>query len=120
LMLLEVRDEMIAGKTFNVGKHNFTITTIAEIVQNVVRQKMPGREQIEISTSPSDDVRSYFISSEKIKRELDFVPQRCIEDAVCDLVEAFRAGKILNPMTDKKYYNIKTMQDLQLNEYRDI
>jgi len=120
LMLLEVRDEMIAGKTYNAGYQNHTITEIAEIVQNVVRQKVPGREQLEIVTTPSDDVRSYFISSEKIKRELGFVPRRCIEDAVRDLAAAFQSGKIPNPMTDKRYYNIKTMQDLQLKEERDI
>lgn len=37
-----------------------------------------------------------------------------IEDAVRDLVSAFEAGKILNPMTDIRYYNIKTMQHLRL------
>ncbi len=54
------------------------------------------------------------LSSEKIKRELDFVPKRTIEDAVHDLITAFRAGTIPNSMTDIGYYNIKTMQHLQL------
>ena len=33
-----------------------------------------------------------------------------VEDAVRDLVKAFGAGKVPNPMTDIRYYNIKTMQ----------
>jgi len=114
LMLLEVPDELIAGKTFNAGYENHTIAEIAEMVQRVVQRDVPGREQLEIVTTPSDDIRSYHISSEKIKRELGFVPKRTIEDAVRDLVAAFQADKIPNPMTDIRYYNIKTMQHLQL------
>jgi hypothetical protein len=30
------------------------------------------------------------------------------------LVAAFGSGKIPNAMTDKRYYNIRTMQDLKL------
>ena len=60
--------------------------------------------------TPTDDHRSYHISSEKIRRELDFAPKRTIDDAVRDLVTAFKAGKIPDPMTDARYYNIKTMQ----------
>lgn len=114
LLLLEVPDKLIAGKTFNAGYQNYTITEIAEMVRQVVQRELPGRGKIEIVTSPSDDRRSYHISSEKIKRELGFVPKRTIEDAVRDLVAAFQAGKIPNPMTDIRYYNIKTMQAVRL------
>jgi len=68
----------------------------------------------EIVTTPSDDNRSYHISSDKIRRELGFVPSHTIEDAVRGLVGHFEAGRIPNPMTDIRYYNIKTMQALQL------
>jgi nucleoside-diphosphate-sugar epimerase len=112
-MLLELPDERIAGQIFNAGYQNQTIAEIAGIVQEVVQQEMPGRERIEIVTTPSDDIRSYHISSEKIKRELGFVPQHTIEDAVRDLIAAFRANKIPHSMTDMGYYNIKTMQHAQ-------
>ena len=114
LMLLELPDELIAGKVYNAGYQNHTVAKIAEIIRDVVQQEMPEREHIEIVTTPSDDRRSYHISSEKIKRELGFVPQRTIEDAVRDLIAAFRAGKISNPMMDIRYYNVKTMKHLQL------
>jgi hypothetical protein len=42
------------------------------------------------------------------------VPTHTIEDAVRGLVANFDAGRIPNPMTDIRYYNIKTMQALQL------
>jgi nucleoside-diphosphate-sugar epimerase len=105
---LEWPDEAIDGKVFNAGYENQKVIEIAEIVRGVVG------EDVEIVTTPTDDNRSYRISSEKIKRELGFVPKHAIKDAVRDLVAAFRAGKIPNPMTDIRYYNVKTMLARQL------
>lgn len=115
LMLLEVPDGLIAGKTYNAGYENHTIIEIADMVRDVVREELPEEGQIEIETTPSDDCRSYRISSERIKRELGFVPRRTIKDAVRDLVAAFQRGEIPNALTDIRYYNIKTMQHLQLS-----
>lgn len=108
LQALEWPDEAINGKIYNVGYENYKVIEIAEMVRRVV-----GPE-IEIITIPTDDNRSYHISSEKIKRDLGFLAKHSIEEAVHDLVAAFRAGKVPNPMTDIRYYNIKTMQHLQL------
>jgi nucleoside-diphosphate-sugar epimerase len=112
LMLLDAPDDRIAGKTYNAGYENYSVSEIAHKVRNVVERNVPGRQQTEILTTPTNDNRSYHICSEKIKRELGFAPKRTIEDAVRDLVVAFCAGRIPNPMTDSRYYNIKTMQAL--------
>jgi nucleoside-diphosphate-sugar epimerase len=114
LMLLDVPDDQIAGKTYNAGYENHSVAELAQMVRDVVQEELPERKQLEIVTTVSDDTRSYHISSERIKRELGFVPQRTIGNAARDLVAAFRAGKIPNPMTDDRWYNIKTMQRLQL------
>ncbi len=106
---LEWEDEKIDGKIFNAGYENHTVSQIAEIVRDHVGP------DVEVVTTPTDDLRSYHISSEKIERELGFVPRRTIEEAVRDLVEAFRANRIPNSMTDDRYYNIKTMQKCNLN-----
>jgi len=105
---LEWPDEAIDGKVFNAGYENQKVIEIAEMVRSVVG------EDVEIITAPTDDNRSYRISSEKIKRELGFAPKHTIKDAVQDLVVAFRAGKIPNPMTDIRYYNVETMLAKQL------
>ncbi len=107
--LLELPDEMVGGKIFNAGYENYRLLEIAEMVQKVV-----GRERIEIATAPTNDNRSYHISSEKIQRELGFEPKYTIEDAVKDLCDAFKAGKIPNPIDDIRYYNVKTMLAKQL------
>jgi len=109
VQLLKLPDEMIAGKIFNVGYENHRVLEIAEMVRKVV-----GKEELEITITPTKDDRSYHISSEKIKRELGFEPKHTIEDAIKDLYNAFKAGKIPNPMNDIRYYNIKTMLAKQL------
>lgn len=105
---LEWPDQAIDGRIFNAGYYNHTVAEIAEKVRTVV-----GPE-VDIVTTPTDDNRSYHISSERIKRELGFEAQRGIEDAARDLVSAFGAGKIPGSMADDRYFNIKTMQRLQL------
>ena len=62
-----------------------------------------------IVTSPTDDLRSYHVSSEKIKRELGWEPRYTVPDAIRELLVAFKAGKIQNSLSDPKYFNIKTM-----------
>ncbi len=108
--LLAMPTELIAGKTFNAGYENHTVAELGEIVRDAVSREMPDLTPIAIETSPSNDLRSYHVSSEKIKRELGWTPKRTIEDAVVDLCRAFRAGKIPNPLTDIRYYNVKTIQ----------
>ncbi len=113
-LLLELPDGKIAGKTFNAGYQNHTVTDLAKMVREIVEAEIPERKPLEIITTPSDDTRSYHISSEKIRRELGFTPKRSVEDAVRDLVAAFRAGKLPNSMTDNRYFNVKAVQAAHL------
>ena len=108
--LLEMEPERFAGRTFNAGYQNHTVAEIAEIVRGVVAREVPGRQALEIVTTRSNDTRSYHISSERIRRELGFVPKRTIEDAARDLCRAFAAGRVPDALTDVGYYNVKTIQ----------
>jgi len=105
---LEWPDASIDGKIYNVGYHNHKVRDIANMVKGVIG------EDVKIITTPTDDNRSYHVSSDKIKRELGFAPKRDIEDAVRDLAAAFKDGRIPDAMTDDRYYNIKRMQRLSL------
>ena len=106
---LALPDEMIDGRVFNAGYENHTVGELAAIVRDVV-----GHD-VEVVTTPSDDLRSYHVSSEKIRRELGFVPRHSIGDAVESLVAAFKTGQVPKPMTRPCYYNIKTMREIDLN-----
>jgi nucleoside-diphosphate-sugar epimerase len=108
--LLTTPADMITGKTFNAAYQNHTVAQLGEIVRVIVEREMPELAPITVETSPSNDLRSYHVSSDKIKRELGWTPQRTIEDAVRDLCAAFRAGKVPNAKDDIRYYNVKTVQ----------
>jgi nucleoside-diphosphate-sugar epimerase len=108
LLLLDQPDEAIDGKTWNAGYHNLKVRTIADMVRSEVGPN------VDIVITPTDDHRSYHVSSEKIQRELGYVAGRTVKDAIVDLKNAFRAGKVPNAMTDDRYYNIKRMQALRL------
>lgn len=112
--LLEISDQKIAGKIYNAGSQNHPVSEIAEMVQTVVEKEMPSRKPITVVMTPTDDLRSYHISSENIKRELGFIPKHTVQEAIKDLVGAFKAGKLPNSMTDPRYFNIKTMQEKKL------
>lgn len=108
LQLLEASDEAISGKIWNAGYHNFKVREIAEMVRNEVGKT------VDVIVTPSDDHRSYHVSSEKIKRDLGFSAMRTVSDAIVDLKNAFNMGKVPNAMADDRYYNIKRMQALKL------
>jgi nucleoside-diphosphate-sugar epimerase len=112
-LLLEVPDEKIAGQTFNAGFQNQSIMAIAEIVKRIVQEEFPENGDIPIVTTPTDDIRSYHVNSDKIRRVLGFEPKRSIEDAVRDLCRAFKAGKLPRSMDDTFYYNVRRLKELK-------
>lgn len=108
LLLLQADDAQIDGKIWNAGYHNLKVRAIAEMVRERVGPS------VEIIVTPTDDHRSYHVSSAKIHRELGFIAKRTVGDAIVDLKDAFAAGKVPNSMTDDRYYNIKRMQSVHL------
>jgi nucleoside-diphosphate-sugar epimerase len=104
IFLLELPDEKVQKKIYNAGYENYKVKEIAEMVRKVVGPHIP------IKVVPTNDNRSYRVSSKKIQQELGFTAKHTIEEAVLDLKKAFEAGKIPNPMDDIHYYNIKMLQ----------
>lgn len=113
LRFLEESDARVGSRIFNVGARNHTVSELARAVRETVVSAGIHRE-VEVATAPSDDPRSYHISSQKILDELGYAPTRTIVDGVRDLCEAFQRHAVPDPMTAERYYNIKTMQRLQL------
>ena len=107
--LLEAPTEKIAGQLFNAGYENQSVTELAETVRSVIG------EDVRLTVTPTDDNRSYHISSEKIRQELGFVARHSIREASEDLVKAFERGLLPDSLTNERYFNIKRMQSLQLN-----
>jgi nucleoside-diphosphate-sugar epimerase len=113
-LALAAPDEVVDGKIYNAGFDNLPVQELAEIVRRVVQQDNVFGGSIGLETEPTNDNRSYHVSSFKIANELGFKPKKNIEDAVRDLVAAFKDGRLQNTMDDQRYYNIKTMQAISL------
>ena len=111
-LLLELPAEKISGQTFNAGYQNQSIMDIAKAVRKVVKEEFPEKGEIDIVTTPSDDLRSYHINSDKIARVIGFKPKYSIEDAARDLCKAFKANKLPNSFDDDIYFNVKRMKRL--------
>ena len=112
-LLLEAPDEKIAGQTFNAGFMNMSIMEIAQIAKRVVQEMFPEKGDIPIVTTPTDDIRSYHVNSDKIKRVLGFQAKRTLEDAIRDLCVAFKEGKLPNSMQDTFYFNVRRLKELK-------
>jgi len=113
-LMLELPENLIAGEIFNAAYQNHTIMELAQIVRKVVEEEMPEKAPIRIGTTPSNDLRSYHVSSRKIAEKIGYVPKRTIEDAVRDLCRAFKAGNLPYSFDDEQYFNIKTVRSAGL------
>ena len=104
VLLCKIDIGRINKKIFNAGWENLKVIEIAKLVQKIVKN-------VSIECAPTNDIRSYHLSSKKITKELGFKPKYTVEDAIKELKKAFEEGKIKNP-DDDKYYNIKLMKRL--------
>jgi len=108
-VFLEAPAAKVDREAFNVGFQNRSVEDIAMLVRQTL-----GDPTIELEYTPSADNRSYHVNSDKIKRVLDFEAKFTIEDAIRSIAEAYRTGKISDPLKNTKYSNIKRMQELQV------
>ena len=106
LEVLQQPASKVNGQVFNVGADNMKVSDIAHIVGSHVDGL------IEVRVEPSQDQRSYRISSERIAEAIGFRPKFTISDAVVDLQEAFTNGQLPNSLTDPAYFNIQRMNEI--------
>ena len=108
-LFIEIDPNKINGKIFNVGFENKTVNELALSVKSVIG------DDVKINTVPTNDNRSYHVSSQKIFKELGFEAKFTIEDAVIDLKNAFDNKLLKNTLDNIDYFNIKKMQNLKLS-----
>ena len=109
LFLLEQPGEKVHRKIYNIGYENYRVRDIAQIVRDTLGGNIP------IVTTPTNDKRSYHVSSRKIKEELGFEAKHTVREAVEDLCEAFDKGQLPESLDNEMYFNIKRMQSLKLS-----
>src|SRR5207249_1698305 len=59
--MLEYPDESVAGQIFNVGYENHTVAHLASLTKSVVQKEFPDRGEIAITTTSTNDNRSYHV-----------------------------------------------------------
>ena len=106
--LLDAPNDVIAGQVFNAGYENQSVEELAVLVREVMG------DDVQLVQTPTDDNRSYHISSARIRDVLGFVPKHSIRDAVVDMKSAFDAGLLPDSLTDERYFNIRRMQSAKL------
>ena len=108
-VLIEAKKSKVSGEIFNVGYENKTVLDLANTVKSVLG------DDIQLIESPTNDNRSYHISSKKIQKILNFNSEFTIKDAINDLQIAFKKNLLPNSLTDEKYFNIQRMKSIKLN-----
>ncbi|MDR3516836.1 MAG: NAD-dependent epimerase/dehydratase family protein [Azospirillaceae bacterium] len=108
LHLLRQPDEKIDGKIWNAGDTNYTVADLAALVRKVIGP------QVEIETVPTNDPRSYHVSGKKIRDDIGFELSHTIEEAVKGVADAISDGRLIDPLNNPLYFNIKQMQLLKL------
>ena len=108
IAVLRAPVDVIAGQIYNAGYENQPVSELAEIVRQEV-----GTD-VKLTTTSTDDNRSYHISSQKINEQLGFRATFNINKAVKDLLDAFEKGWLPNSLEDEIYFNIRRMQSLNL------
>lgn len=112
--LLGVDDSKIQNQIFNCSLENLSIDEISLKVKKIVESRYSKLGQIEIEKKQTDDLRSYHVNSEKIKKELNFYPSLTVEDAINDLCDAFDKNLLPDSLNNSKYFNVKRMKELKV------
>ena len=107
-ILLKASSKIVNNKIYNAGYENFSVFELAEKTKSVIG------DDVKLITSPTDDNRSYHVSSKKIYDELGFIAKYSIEDAVKDMKNAFDKNLLPNSLDDEMYFNIKRMNSINL------
>ena len=86
--IIEAEKKLVNGEIFNAGYDNMSVNEIANSVKKII-----GNDVL-IEREVTNDNRSYHISSDKIKKTLNFQPKYSIENAIIDLKLAFEENKL--------------------------
>ena len=93
IKLIKAKEKYIKNQIFNIGYQNYSINDLSLIVKNTV-EKIYKKKEIKIKYIKSNDIRSYHINSDKIKKFIKFKPKYKIEHAVMELIKAFKNKKL--------------------------
>jgi nucleoside-diphosphate-sugar epimerase len=108
ISLMEAPSDLVNNQVFNVGFENFSVAELASMVKSNI-----GND-VKIIEKTTIDMRSYHVSSDKIKKLIKFNTEKSLVDAVIDLKKVFELKLLNDPLNNENYFNIKKMQKIKL------
>ena len=99
LYLFLINNPSVPSGCYNAGFENISILDISEMI----REKIPCK----INIQPSNDPRSYRQDSSKIQN-LGFKPKKSVNDAISELIIAYKKGLIKN---NPESYTVNWMKE---------
>lgn len=112
---LELPDNVVRGKAFNVLHKNYRVLELAHWIKYVLRD----RKQIEVDVRYMDGIptRSYQVSGNRFRETFGYTPNRGITQAVLELWHRFEQGKNTD-FSNPEYYNIAWLKMLSTMQER--
>ncbi len=108
IFLINQKAHLISGEIYNVGFENCSVDILGDLVVKNINST------VDIEHVKTNDNRSYHISSKKIQSTLGFKNNYSIEDAIKELINAFKNNLLDNPLQNEMYFNIKRMKSINL------
>lgn len=100
--------DKISGEIFNVGmnEENYTVRQIAESVEEIVPDS-----KIEYPDKSNKDSRSYKVSFDKVKNQLNFKPKWTLRDGIKQMYDIVKKKNFTEEnFRDKEYYRVAFIQ----------
>jgi len=107
LYVFLLQNPQVTG-VYNAGFENLSIGEIADLAVTEV-SKLDGKHA-DISTTPSNDPRSYRINSDKLLAT-GFKPKKSVAIAIQEIIAAYQAGELTD---ETRFHNLKWMQENNL------
>ncbi|MFE7385776.1 NAD-dependent epimerase/dehydratase family protein [Streptomyces zhihengii] len=97
----------INGRPLNVGRQNMTVSEIAAAVRERVSRRLGA--PVDVTTTATDDLRSYRLTATRLTRLLGIRPRRDVPQAVDEVAAALLDGSLPDALGDDRYYNVRSM-----------
>ena len=112
--LIEADPDLVGGNTYNISDENISIENIAIKIQDIFKNKY--NEEVVIKKTPSeDDKRSYYLNSDKVKKELKFKLKYSVENAIDEIYQILKTDQFKDSLENDIYYNIRTLKKLRIS-----
>jgi nucleoside-diphosphate-sugar epimerase len=93
LLALDAPKELVSGRIFNVGSNGQNVQF--KDLGALIAEAIPGTKVETVSMPP--DLRDYWVSFDKIARDLNFKPQKTLRQGILEIRELLLAGSPNDP-----------------------